>query len=155
MSVGFIIAPYNSPMPIWYDATGRARRIIGLEAWIGPETSVPLPERSLSFVENGNKYEGDGWYALRNASNSYELIHIPRVTDTPMVAVRAAASSPFPEDCNAKGQDCAIYFGGFDANHSKTVAQCFADPCTIPPLVPIPTHNTAWIVKGLSPNSPP
>ena len=65
-----------------------------------------------------------------------------------MVAVRTAIQSPFPDECPGDGKGCPIYFGGFDANSSTTQTPCLEAPCTFPPLIRVPTHNTGWIVKG-------
>ena len=150
LPIGYVIAAYNN-IPVWYGETGSGKRIIGLMSFIGSGATTPLLDRSFVMLEQGSMVEGDGWYILRNAADSYELIHIPNVVPTPMVAVRAAAQSPFPDECNAEGTDCAIYFGGYDANKSNLATPCYAVPCTFPPLVQINTHNSGWIVKGLSP----
>jgi hypothetical protein len=140
------IGAYNN-MPQWLDLTGPFKRLIGVESSLAA-TTTPAPGRPIVLVDNNKLWEGDAWYFVRNAADSYQLIHIPRLTTTGMVAVRAEAVSPFPEDCNPQGRGCAIYFAGFDANRSRTQTLCTVPPCTIPPLVPFPTHNTGWIVKG-------
>lgn len=147
--VSYTIAPYNR-MPLWFDEAGTAKRIIGLESFVNNDTK-PQPGRLLNVLDPsiGSRLEGNAWYLLRNAADSYELIPIPQLVETQMVAVRTAARSPFADECNAQGVACAIYFGGFDSNHSTTQTPCYAFPCTFPPLIPIATHNTAWIVKGL------
>ena len=147
MTATYGIAAYNN-MPQWLDLTGPLKRLIGIEAVLAPSTTTPKPDRPIVLLNGGAKYEGDAYYFTRNAADSYQLIHIPRLTATGMVAVRAEAVSPFPEDCNPEGKACAIYFAGFDANKSPTQTLCTASPCTFPPLVPFPTHNTGWIVKG-------
>jgi hypothetical protein len=115
MSLGYGIAPYSN-MALWTDENGAGRRIIGMESFVGDDTPAPLSDRSFDMLEQGSKMEGDGWYIIRNAAVSYQLVHVPSdLLPTQMVAVRAFAQSPFADDCNAKGQACAIYVGGFDA----------------------------------------
>jgi hypothetical protein len=160
MDVGYTITSYNG-MPIWYDEDGIGKRIIGLESFLSESTTIPLVNRSFNLRDQGDKLEGNAWYIVRNAAASYELIHILQVVTSPMTAVRAVATSPFSnaafgdlKECNAQGVNCAIYFGGYDANHSTTATPCLAGPCVFQPngpLVPVPTHNTAWIVKGVFP----
>ena len=145
MPVGYIITSYSGPMPIWYGADGRGRRIIGLHANIGASQTVPVPGHSFAMLDTGARLEGDAWYFLRDKPYSFRLFKLPPVMTTRMASLRAAVSSPFASDCNDKGQDCAIYFGGFDAAKSATVTPCFAKPCSAPP---VPMHNTGFIVKG-------
>ena len=147
MTAGYGIAAYND-MPQWLDVTGPLKRLIGVEANLATKVTTPMPDRPIVLLDNGSKYEGDAYYFTRNAAASYLPIHIPRLTATGMVSVRAEAVSPFPEDCNPQGRACAIYFAGFDANFSTTQTLCTVPPCTFPPLRPFPTHNTGWIVKG-------
>lgn len=144
--VSYIIAPYNAPMPIAYDAEGRGRRLIGLEAW--NSTSPLHADHNLDVLENGSRLEGGAWFYLRNAASSYELRRIPWLMRTPMVAVRDAVASPFAKECDANHRNCWIYFAGFDANKSESQTPCFAEPCKFPPLVKTPTHDTGFIVKG-------
>lgn len=146
MPTNYIITSYSPPMPLWFGADGRGRRIIGFEAFITKDQAAPSPGHSLNLTETA-KLDGGGWYFLRDAAFSYRMFRVPYVTGKPMVAVRAAAASPWPEECNAQGQDCAIYFGGFDANKSTVQTPCFAPPCN---LAPQPTHGTGWIVKGFN-----
>jgi hypothetical protein len=150
MDLGYCIAPYNN-MRAW-DTTGIVRRVIGLECIVKEGTSVPLPGRSFVMLEQGTKAEGTGFFLVRNNPVSYELVRVPAdLESTPLEAVRATVPSPFADECNPQGKDCAIYVGGFDGNKSALATPCSVAPCTFPPLVPINTHNTAWIVKGLNP----
>jgi hypothetical protein len=146
---GYKIIPYNSPMPLWYGADGVGRRIMGFESWL-PGAPKPGLSRKLVNIDDGSPQQmlGEGMFFVRNGAGSYQLVHIPAITDQPMTAVRDCVASPFPSECNAKGQDCIVYCGGFDANKSTTQTPCYAAPCTLPPLVAKPTRNTAWIVKG-------
>ena len=138
-------------MPLWRDTKGVVKRLIGLEAFLDPSLTIPLKDRPIAVRDDGDKLEGDAWYIIRNAANSYELVHIPELgITTPMVAVRTAAASPFADECTGenKNRACAIYFGGFDFNGSKHMTLCKASPCAFPPSNPTVIHNTAWIVKG-------
>jgi hypothetical protein len=143
--VGYVIPSYTT-MPLWTDATGRGRRIIGTEAFL-PSAKPSLPTTSIALQE-AKLLNGVATYFLRDAPASYRVFQIPPITPQPMVAVRAAAPSPFATDCDAQHRNCAVFFGGYDANAGKTLAACLAPPCTSPPLIPASTHNTAWIVKG-------
>jgi hypothetical protein len=149
---GYVITSYSAPMPLWYGADGHAHRIIGLEAFIDPSKAAPTPGHSLALLDRGEgagtggNLEGEGWYFVRDAAWSYRLFRLPPITANRMVAVRAAASSPFPSECDAKGLNCAIYFGGFDANSAKSMQSCFSPPCGVLPSIPV--TDTAWIVKG-------
>ena len=143
----YSIGAYNN-MPIWFPGKGFRKWLIGVEAFIDPKTATPLPDRPFDITQKNTKLEGDGYYYTRDAADSYELVHIPRLTETGMVAVRTIAVSPFKDDCNPEGKECAIFFGGFDANQSPSQTLCTTAPCTFPPLVRFPTHNTGWIVKG-------
>jgi hypothetical protein len=140
------IAPYNSPMPLVFDSTGRGRRLIGVESFRG--RSPLQPGRSAIVLDTGAFMEGDGWFIVRNAASSYQLEHIPAISTLPLMAVRDAIASPFADECDANGRNCWVYFAGFDGNWSKTQTPCRAQPCTVPPQVVMPTHNTGWIVKG-------
>jgi hypothetical protein len=140
------ISAYND-MPRWRDLQGPAKRLIGMELSLTQGFASPKPDRPIVLVDNSKVWEGDAYYFTRNAADSYELIHIPRVTTvTGMVSVRAEAVSPFPDECGVDGRACAIYFAGFDTNNSTMQTLCTNAPCT--GLTPVPTHNTGWIVKG-------
>jgi hypothetical protein len=150
MDVIYGIVAYNN-MPSWTTSNGALKRIIGLEAFFSRNTLDPRPKRSFNLLAEGGKLEGNGWYILRNAADSFQLVRIPNVVDTPMVAVRTAAQSPFADECDANGRVCAMYFGGFDANKSSLATPCSVPPCTFPPLIPVNVHNTAWIAKSIGP----
>jgi hypothetical protein len=145
---GYKIVAYNAPMPLWYGADGAGRRILGFESWL---PGKPTPGMARKLVNATQLMLGEGMLFLRNSATNYQLVHLPAVTSQPMTAVRDCVASPFPSECNAKGQDCMVYCGGFDANKSTTQTPCTTSPCTIPPLVAVPTRNTAWIVKGRLP----
>jgi hypothetical protein len=150
--VGYFIAGYNSPLPLFFGADGLGRRLIGLE--VNTE-ALPLIPGHSKVIGDDKQWEGDGWFLVRNAPSSYELERIPAILpETLMLSVRAALASPFASECNAKMQDCLVYFAGFDGNGSTQQTPCRAEPCTAPPLVRVPTHDTGWIVKG-RPLAPP
>ena len=148
LNSGYKIIPYNAPMPLWYGADGTGRRIMGFESWL---PGAPKPNMSRKLVNATQLMLGEGMFFVRNSATNYQLVPIPAITSQPMTAVRDCVASPFPAECNAKMQDCVLYCGGFDANKSTTQTPCRASPCTIPPLVSVPTRNTAWIVKGRIP----
>ena len=135
-------------MASWWEATGPVKYLIGVEFPLNKTVTTPKPDRPIVLLDEDRKIEGDAYYFARNAADSYELVHIPRLTETGMVSVRAVVKSPFPEDCDPNGRACAIFFAGFDCNGSAMQTLCTKAPCTIPPLVSFPTHNTGWIVKG-------
>jgi hypothetical protein len=147
--VTYGIAAYNNFVK-WVDPAGIKKYIIGVEAYI-PNATVPQPNLSFNIVDSDSKLSSDSYYIVRNAAASYELIHIPLLDYPSMVSVRTAIQSPFSDECpDGGGKGCPIYFGGFDANSSTTQTPCPypETACTFPPLVRVPTHNTAWIVKG-------
>jgi hypothetical protein len=124
-------------------------RIFGSKSFLGATTSIPLVDPSFNLLDSGDKLEEDAWYILSNA-HSYELVHIPDVVTTPIAAVRAAARSPSPDECDEHGLNCSIYFGGYNANKSNTATPCLTAPCTVLPFLPFDAHDAGWIVKGVS-----
>jgi hypothetical protein len=149
MPTAYIIAAYSGPMPFWYGEDGRRRRIIGLHANIARSVPGPSPGHSLQMSDpsrNGARIEADAWYFLRDAAYSYRLFKLPPIMAMRMNGIRAAVSSPWKEECNDKGQNCAIYFGGGDASKSSEATPCYVAPCNN--LAPVPTHDSAFIVKG-------
>jgi hypothetical protein len=141
MHIGYIIAGYNSPLPIVYDANGVGRRIIGMETQI---TGPLIPGHSKVMTDEGKgDQEGDGWFLVRNAPAAYKLFHIPAILpQTLMLSVRDAIASPFADETGW------IYFGGFDGNGSSQQTPCRAEPCDPARMPAVPTHDTGWIVKG-------
>jgi hypothetical protein len=116
--VGYVIAAYNDMTKLPDGRDGEAV-LIGFEAFI--PRAAPWPEGHT--IANG--LEGGGWYLLRHPDGRYGLRRIATAhpdTGQPLVATRAIALSPFPNDA-------AVYFAGFDAN--KRAA-----------------HNTAWIFRA-------
>jgi hypothetical protein len=137
LALGGISRPQPSSLEVSYvpggmdgDSNFIGKRLFGLKSFLGATTSIPLVDRSFKLLNSGDKLEEDAWYILGNAADSYELVHIPEVVTTPMAAVRAAARSPFPDECDARGLNCAIYFGGYDVNKSKTASPCLTAPCS-------------------------
>jgi hypothetical protein len=145
--VGYIIPAYNSPMPIVFDKNGIGKRLIGME--IDTKAEPLIPGHSKVMGDADKAFDGNGWFLVRNAASSYELMSIPAILpQTLMLSVRAAQASPFPSECDANGRNCWVYFSGFDANSSTTWTPCRAEPCAFPPLVRVQTHDVGWIVKG-------
>jgi hypothetical protein len=142
---GYIIAAYNAYMPTFVGGDGVTRRIVGIESQIREPSTVPP---AVVLADTGWRYMAQGWFFIRNAASAYELRAIPPITPQPMVAIRDAVASPFPAECDPDGRNCWVYFGGFDANKSGLQTPCRAEPCTLPPLVAVPTRNTGFIVKG-------
>jgi len=118
MDVGYTIAAYNDMTEV-RDNHGEDVLLIGLEAFIPPETQVPTGHRL--FNPGRGRLEGDAWYLIRSPNGNYDLRRIPPRPGQAMVSTRSIVASPFHGD--------AIYFGGFDANKA-------------------PAHNTAWIVRA-------
>ncbi len=118
MDVGYTIAAYNNMTEV-NDNRGEDLFLIGLEAFIPPETQVPAGHRL--FNPGRGRLEGDAWYLIRSPNGNYDLRRVPPRPGQAMVSTRSIVASPFHGD--------AIYFGGFDANKA-------------------PAHNTAWIVRA-------
>jgi hypothetical protein len=142
-TVGYTICAYND-FPLWYDATGTGRRLVGLSAFVGAATPVTRPNFGQSFnVLDKGKTDSDGWYFLRTAASNFNLLHIPAsaALGTPMEAVRTAVSSPwecYGPTIGGNQTLCAVYFGGYDGQGSATFG--------FPPGG-TPTHNSAWVVE--------
>jgi hypothetical protein len=112
--VSYVIAAYND-MPV---VDGRL--LIGIETFIPEASPVPTGHARV------NGLDGGGWYFARHGDGRYDLHKIGSnhpATGSPLVATRAIAASPFPDDSDT------IYFGGFDANK-------------------LPARNTAWILRA-------
>jgi len=119
---GSIIAAYSDMMPLKDPATGRTVHIMGVQG-------------QIQRREKGKQYRPDtygGWYAggsylIREPDQSYRLKEVNgrwEPGNPKLVAPRAFAISPFPED--AGGQ---VYFGGFDCNF-------------------LPALDTAWVFRA-------
>jgi hypothetical protein len=120
MEIGYAIAAYNDMTEV-RDPNGETVLLIGLEAFIPPDSQVPA-DHDL-FRINYARVEGSAWYLVRHSNGSYDVRRIPPRPGQPMVSTRSIAASPFPSEKDA------VYFAGFDANKS-------------------PVHNTAWIVRS-------
>lgn len=119
---GSIIAAYSDMLPLQDPATGRTAHLMGVQG----------------RIERGNKdktYRPDtffGWYAcgsylIRESARDYRLREVNgrwAPGKPKLVAPRAFAISPFPQDAGAY-----VYAGGFDANF-------------------FPAANTAWIFRA-------
>ena len=116
--VGYVIAAYND-MTVVAGPRSEATVLIGIEAFLPASSPVPAGHVRADGLDGG------GWYLVRQGERHYDLRKIGStqpLTGTPLVATRAIAASPFPNDADT------IYFAGFDAN--KRAA-----------------HNTAWIFR--------
>jgi hypothetical protein len=117
--VGYVIAAYND-MTVVAEPRSEAKVLIGIEAFLPASSLVPAGHVRVDGLDGG------GWYFVRQGERRYDLRKIGSsqpLTGTPLVATRAIAASPFPNDADT------IYFAGFDAN--KRAA-----------------HNTAWIFRA-------
>jgi len=115
MDVGYIVAAYNNMAQVHGDL------LIGLEAFIPPNSRVAEGHRVVSAGPGRGRLEADAWYLIRHPNGTYDLHHVPSRPGQPMVSTRSIVASPFHGD--------SIYFAGFDANKA-------------------PAHNTAWIVRA-------
>ena len=132
-TVTFVLAAYTEFMPYTVPETGEVVWLFGFECGYSPLVMETKPPPNLRlFIAKPPKWEGrylaaEARYFIRHARGqniSYEMAEIRDPSNPKMVAVRAIAVSPFPED---HGQ--AIYFGGPDCNSTDG-------------------HNTAWIYRG-------
>jgi hypothetical protein len=117
--VGYVIAAYND-MAIVSGPRSEPAVLIGIEAFLPASSPVPAGHVRADGLDGG------GWYFVRQGDRRYDLRKIGSsqpLTGAPLVATRAVAASPFPNDADT------IYFAGFDAN--KRAA-----------------HNTAWIFRA-------
>ena len=117
--VGYVIAAYND-MTVVSTSRGAANILIGIEAFLPAASPVPDGHARVDGLDGG------GWYFVRGSDRRYDLRKIGSshpLTGAPLVATRAIAASPFPNDPDT------IYFAGFDANKR-------------------PAHNTAWIFRA-------
>ena len=117
--VGYVIAAYND-MTVVSTSRGAANMLIGIETFLPAASPVPDGHVRVDGLDGG------GWYFVRGGDLRYDLRKIGSthpLTGAPLVATRAVAASPFPNDADT------VYFAGFDAN--KRAA-----------------HNTAWIFRA-------
>lgn len=119
---GSIIAAYSEMMPLVDPASGRTVHIMGVQGRIQRGGKDGTYRRDTY----GGWYAG-GSYLIRESDRSYRLKQVngrwgpgkPK-----LVAPRAFAISPFPEDAGRQ-----VYFGGFDCNF-------------------FPALDTAWIFRA-------
>ncbi len=119
---GSIIAAYSYMLPLEDPATGRTVHIMGVQGRIqrGPNNKQYRPDTY------GGWYAG-GCYLIRESNQSYRLKEVNRRWESgkpKLVAPRAFAISPFPEDAGRY-----VYIGGFDCNF-------------------FPALDTAWIFRA-------
>src|SRR5262249_17034953 len=70
MKVGYTIAAYNDMTQV-RDSRGQDVLLIGLEAFIPPETQVAPGHRV--FDPGRGRLEGDAWYLIRSPDGNYDL----------------------------------------------------------------------------------
>ncbi len=119
---GAIIAAYNNMLPLVDPATGRTVHIMGVEG------RIERGGKDQTYGPNtfGGWYAG-GSYLIREPDRTYRLKEVngPWEPGKPkLVAPRAFAISPFPQDAGA-----TIYLGGFDCNF-------------------FPARDTGWIFRA-------
>jgi hypothetical protein len=119
---GSIIAAYSYMLPLEDPATGRTVHIMGVQGRIqrGPKNRQYRPD------SYGGWYAG-GSYLIRESDQSYRLKEVNGRWESgkpKLVAPRAFAISPFPEDAGRY-----VYIGGFDCNF-------------------FPALDTAWIFRA-------
>lgn len=116
--VSYVIAGYNDMTVL--PGAGGAHVLIGIEAFLPPGAPVPEGHNRVGGLEGG------GWYLVRRPDRRYDLrliAHRHPATGYPLIAVRAIAVSPFPDEPDM------LYFAGYDANKQAA-------------------HNTAWIMRA-------
>lgn len=120
---GAIIAAYSRMRPLRDPATGRTVHVMGVEARIergGKKKKTYRPDTFFGWYAGGT-------YLIREGPGAYRVAEVngrwapgrPK-----LVAPRALAVSPFPEDGSR-----AVYAGGFDCNF-------------------FPARDTAWIFRA-------
>ena len=123
MPAGYAIAAYNNMARV-PDPGGGEALLIGLEAFTPMRAPIATGH---TVVDVGyGRLDAGGWYLIRHPSGRYELRRLAASPDRALVAIRSIRASPFPTE------EDAVYFGGYDANKA-------------------PAHNTAWIIRVLSP----
>ena len=112
-STGYGIIPYNSPASLVYNANGRGRRIFGFETWA---SGKPVPGHSRMILKTGGLMNGEGFFFLRNAATSYELMQIPAITPQPMLSV----ATPSPAHFLTSATATAEIAGSISAGSTRT-----------------------------------
>jgi len=120
MRPGYVIAAYNDMTRLRDPARGEAL-LIGLQAFIPRNVAIAAGHRA--FEAGYAQAESGAWYLMRWSDGRYDLHQVTGAFAQPLLAVRAAAASPFPGDGDA------VYLAGYDA-------------------IKAPAHNTAWIARA-------
>ncbi len=130
VKVTYVLAAYNEFLPCT-TASGETVWLFGFECAhpAAVINSHPRIQARVQIKEQPRRvyFAGEARYLVRlarGADTRYELAQITDPRQPQLVATRAIAVSPFPEE---RGQ--AFYFGGYDCNS-------------------VPSHNTAWIYRG-------
>ena len=119
---GSIIAAYSYMLPLTDPATGRTVHIMGVQG----RTQRGGSDKEYRSDTYGGWYAG-GSYLIRESDQSYRLKEVNGRWESgkpKLVAPRAFALSPFPEDAARH-----VYIGGFDCNF-------------------LPALDTAWIFRA-------
>lgn len=128
--VTFALSAYNDFVPCAESETGETVWLFGFESAYAARAANALKAQKarLFFGKNARlAFAAEGRYCVRRVKGAevrYEMGMVSHPDQPALVAVRAIAVSPFPED-----RARAFYFGGFDCND-------------------VPSHDTAWIYRG-------
>ena len=117
----YVLAGYNELLAVPDPATNGIKNLIGMSEWVSGVSA----HTTQSKGKDGGFYAG-ALYAVRDAAAHYSMgeVNGPIKSSNPdLVATRAYALSPFPEDGGR-----VIYFGGYDCNFT-------------------PSPDTAWIFR--------
>lgn len=126
--IPFVLGAYNDFLPYTVPGTGETVYLFGVFIKYSSYEVRNHPEWRV-FRTPTEIYAAEGRYLIRHTSEKSVSFEMAEVTDPalPILAsVRTIAVSPFPAD-NGR----ALYFGGFD---------CASQP----------SHNTAWIYRGIT-----
>jgi hypothetical protein len=132
VKVSFVLSAYNEFLPYKLPRTGETVWLFGFESSYPAAVVQANAGKLRLFVREGHRgaFAAEARYFIRHANGkhiSYEVAEVADPRQPALVAVRALAVSPFAEDGGR-----ALYFGGFDCNA-------------------VPSHNTAWIYRGVLP----
>jgi hypothetical protein len=115
--VWYAFGAYSEFTPLTDPATRQLSHLIGLEAFLTGQPSLPLTARTQRTA-NGGFYAG-AMYALRDASGRWRIGEVNgryRSGQPDLVSVYTAALSPF-----AGSDRATVFLGGYDPNfHSST-----------------------------------
>jgi len=139
--VPYVLSAYNDFLNYTWPGTEENVLMFGIEISLLPLAVRQHPEWRVNKIEGKYRrpvsgrdgyFAAEGRYYIRHVKAGEVTYELKEITDPslPMlVSVRTIAVSPFPADkCKV------LYFGGYDANYQ-------------------PSHNTAWIYKGLLQNN--